>query len=109
MRHNPRPRLDHPDLTDIETTVLLHALADPSRLSIVSTLYDEPDGRACGTFPVDVSPSTMSHHFKVLRQAGVIRQEDHGAQRWTTLRRDELAARFPGVIDALMSTRDRHG
>nr|WP_205864760.1 helix-turn-helix domain-containing protein [Planctomonas sp. JC2975] len=80
---------------------MLHALADPTRLAIVRTLYQEADGRACGTFGVDVAASTLSHHFKVLRAAGVIFQEDHGTRRWTTLRPDDLNANFPGLLQAL--------
>ncbi|MHA7984772.1 ArsR/SmtB family transcription factor [Rathayibacter sp. CAU 1779] len=101
MAHNPRPRLDHPAGDELELTAVLHALADPTRLAIVRTLYREADGRACGTFPVDVAPSTLSHHFKVLRTAGVIFQEDHGTRRWTTLRLDDLNTSFPGLLEAV--------
>jgi DNA-binding transcriptional ArsR family regulator len=83
---------------------VLHALAEATRLTIVHTLAEE-EGRACGTFPVDVSPSTLTHHFRVLREAGVIHQRDEGARRWTTLRRADLDTRFPGVIDTVLAAR----
>lgn len=87
----------------MQLTALLHALSDPTRLSIVRLLYSDPAGRACGRFPADVAPSTLSHHFKVLRAAGLIRQEDRGNQRWTTLRLAEINTRFPDVLTTLMA------
>jgi DNA-binding transcriptional ArsR family regulator len=98
---NPRPELSHPGIDDLSLVGVLHALADPTRLTIVGTLTREADGRACGTFPVNVAPSTLSHHFKVLREAGIIRQEERGNRRWTWLRTDELETRFPGLLQAV--------
>ncbi|KFF58392.1 ArsR family transcriptional regulator [Cryobacterium sp. MLB-32] len=103
MGHNPRPTLRHPTLDTVLVTAVLHALSDETRLSIVRTLHAEPDGRACGTFPVNLAPSTLSHHFKILREAGLIRQEDRGTQRWTVLRRPEFDARFPGFLNAVIA------
>jgi len=71
-------------------------------MTVVLTLRASPE-RACGTFPVDVAPSTLTHHFRVLREAGIIRQREDGNRRWTTLRDDELDARFPGLIDAIVT------
>lgn len=59
---------------------------------------------AVSTFPVTVAPSTLTHHFRVLRQAGVIRQREDGNRRWTTLRHADLQARFPGLLDAILQT-----
>lgn len=101
MSHNPRPALEHPDLRDVSLVDALAALADTTRLMIVRTLYAEPAGRPCGTFPVRVAPSTLSHHFKVLREAGIIHQEERGNQRWTALRREDLDQRFPGLLAML--------
>lgn len=98
------PALEHPDLDQVALTDLFAALGDPTRLTIVQTLLREPDGRACGTFPVTVAASTLSHHFKVLRLAGVIRQEERGTRRWTTLRYDELTTHFPGLLTNIEST-----
>ncbi len=101
MPVNPRPTLVHPDADTITLVGVLHALADPTRLTIVRTLDADPE-RACGTFPVAVAPSTLSHHFKVLREAGVFHQREQGNRRWTTLRRAELDDRFPGLIDTVL-------
>ena len=81
---------------------VLAALSDPIRMQIVRTLLDEgEDGRACGTFGLPVSKSTASHHFKVLREAGVIDQELVGRTRLTRLRRDHLEKHYPGLLDLI--------
>ncbi|WP_218043574.1 ArsR/SmtB family transcription factor [Paramicrobacterium fandaimingii] len=92
------PMLDHPDLATVPLTAVFAALGDPTRLTIVQTLLEEPDGLACGAFPVDVAASTLSHHFKVLRLAGLIHQEERGTRRWTTLRQHDLEAWSPGIL-----------
>lgn len=98
--HARRPELVHPPKEDLALVGILHALADPTRLTIVRTLLEDAE-RACGTFPVDVAPSTLTHHFRVLREAGVIFQREEGKRRWTALRREDLEARFPGLLDVI--------
>jgi DNA-binding transcriptional ArsR family regulator len=51
---------------------------------------------------VTVAPSTLTHHFRVLREAGVIHQREDGNRRWTTLRYTDLQSRFPGVVDTVL-------
>jgi len=101
----PRPSrsapLTHPAAAEIDLLEVLHALADPTRMTIVQTLAASPE-RACGTFPVQVATSTLTHHFRVLREAGVIRQREEGTRRWTSLRADDLAARYPGLLDQIL-------
>jgi DNA-binding transcriptional ArsR family regulator len=94
--------LAHPLAEEIELAAVLHALSDPVRLQIVSILAAEPDGRPCGALEVPVTKSTASHHFRVLREAGVISQRDVGRRRLTRLRRDALDARFPGLLDSVL-------
>lgn len=89
-------------------TRVLHALADPTRLTIVATLVADLE-KPCGTFPVSVSPSTLSHHFRVLREAGVIHQRDDGSRRYTSLRRDDLERRYPGLIDLVLAGASHEG
>lgn len=101
MPHPRRPALVHPDSAELTLYAVLHALSDPTRLTIVRTLRENVE-QACGTFPVSVAPSTLTHHFRVLREAGVIRQREDGNKRWTTLRYDDLETRFPGVIDTIL-------
>ena len=107
MPKNPRPSLRHPSLDDVSLVTVLHALADPTRLTIVRTLLNAGEGRPCGTFPVDIAPSTLSHHFRVLREAGIIHQSQRGTRRWTSLRSAEFDERFPGLLQAIMAQEPR--
>jgi DNA-binding transcriptional ArsR family regulator len=93
--------LVHPDRDELEFTRVMAALSDPVRLAIVTRLAGAgPGGElACTTFALPVSKSTQSGHFRVLREAGVIRQRDEGTRRLNGLRRDDLDARFPGLLD----------
>jgi DNA-binding transcriptional ArsR family regulator len=93
--------MEHPDRDDLELPSVLHALSDPMRLRIVAGLA-AGDERTCGSFALPVTKSTCSHHFRVLREAGVIRQEQEGTARLNTLRRDDLDARFPGLLDSVL-------
>ena len=101
-----RAPLTHPEFADLDLLDVLHALSDPTRMTIVQTLRFDAE-RACGTFPVDVAPSTLTHHFRVLREAGIIRQREEGNRRWTTLRADDLEDRFPGLVDRIVMAYDR--
>ncbi len=95
----PAPRRE-----DIRLESVLQALSDPARLSIVRTLGDTPGSeRSCGAFGLTVSKSTASHHFRVLREAGVVHQRVEGRMRLTKLRRDDLDARFPGLLDSVLA------
>jgi DNA-binding transcriptional ArsR family regulator len=95
--------LPHPTPEEIELSAVLHALSDPVRLRIVAGL-ERGDERTCGSFELPVTKSTCTHHFKVLREAGVIRQRAAGTARFNTLRRDDLDARFPGLLDAVLAS-----
>ena len=97
--------LAQPEPDAIELAAVLHALSDPVRLQIVRVLAAEPDGRPCGGFEVPVTKSTATHHFRVLRDAGVIVQRDEGRKRLTRLRRADLDARFPGLLDSVLAAR----
>jgi DNA-binding transcriptional ArsR family regulator len=101
-RSRSRTELTHPQAGDLDVLDVLHALSDPTRMTIVRTLRADRE-RACGTFPVDVAPSTLTHHFRVLREAGVIHQREDGNRRWTTLRAADLEERFPGLVDAILT------
>jgi DNA-binding transcriptional ArsR family regulator len=95
--------LPAPRRADLRLEAVLQALGDPVRLSIVRTLSETPGGqRACGTFGLPVAKSTASHHFRVLREAGVIHQRAVGRERLTELRRDDLDARFPGLLESVV-------
>jgi DNA-binding transcriptional ArsR family regulator len=92
----------HPKRAEIELGAVLHALSDPVRLKIVAALAASKDALPCGSFDVPVTKSTCTHHFKVLREAGVIGQRHEGTARLNTLRRDDLEARFPGLLETIL-------
>ena len=80
---------------------VLHALSDPVRLRIVRALA-ESDEQSCSAVEASVAKSTLSHHFKVLREAGITYTRANGTHRLMSLRRDDLEARFPGLIDSVL-------
>jgi len=93
--------LSHPAAHEIALAAVLHALSDPMRLRIVAALAVE-DKRTCKSFNLPVTKSTCTHHFRVLREAGVIRQRLEGTTRLNSLRREDLEARFPGLLDSVL-------
>ena len=93
--------LSHPEPAEIELSAVLHALSDPVRLRIIAGLAKGHE-RTCNSFQLPVTKSTCTHHFRVLREAGVIRQRLEGTTRLNTLRREELDRRFPGLLDAVL-------
>jgi DNA-binding transcriptional ArsR family regulator len=91
----------HPSRAELELPDVLHALSDPARLAIVRHLQDEGEC-SCGHFELAVSKATLSHHFRVLREAGVLRCRPDGRKRFLKLRREDLDSRFPGLLDAVV-------
>ncbi|MFO1497781.1 MAG: helix-turn-helix transcriptional regulator [Verrucomicrobiota bacterium] len=89
----------HPSLREVPLHVVMQALADPGRLAIVRELL-AANGRAlaCNEVRLDVCKATRSHHFEVLRAAGLIYTETEGTKCMTSLRRKELNDRFPGLL-----------
>jgi DNA-binding transcriptional ArsR family regulator len=99
---NDRMRiLHHPRTDEIALPDVLHALSDPVRLQIVRALADREE-QSCSSVEASVSKSTLSHHFKVLREAGVTHTRVNGTHRLVSIRRDELEERFPGLLDSVL-------
>ena len=92
----------HPRRDESELAAVLHALSDPVRLLMVRGLAGVLEARSCGSFNVPVTKSTCTHHFKVLREAGIIRQRQEGTKRVNLLREDDLEARFPGLLATIL-------
>ena len=92
--------LDQPAIEAVLLADVLHALSDPARLEIVRGLAADGE-RQCGTFDLGLTKATRSQHFKVLREAGLTFTRLEGTARFVTLRRDELDAKFPGLLDAV--------
>lgn len=82
-------------------TEVLYALSDPVRLRVVRHLAEHGDA-ACGTFGIRMPKSSLSHHFKVLRESGVIASHREGVRQINVLRRDELDGAFPGLLDSVL-------
>ncbi|MHB1606932.1 MAG: ArsR/SmtB family transcription factor [Leptospirales bacterium] len=104
--HNRLMRsLYHPSEQEFRLENILHALSDPVRLSIVRCLSKSGD-RSCGSFDLPVAKSTASHHFRILREAGIIRMQSMGVQYLNSLRKDEIDFRFPGLLEAILKASD---
>jgi len=99
---NSEGTVSHPARDEVELAAVMHALSDPIRLLIVRTVADGKEW-TCGSFELPVSKSTCTHHFRVLREAGVLHQRVDGTTRLNSLRRDDLDARFPGLLDAVLA------
>ncbi|WP_431784710.1 ArsR/SmtB family transcription factor [Streptomyces chumphonensis] len=95
--------LPHPDRSEIRLEGVLHALADPMRLAVVRRLAAGPAEQSCSALDLPVSKSTTTHHFRVLRECGVIRQTYRGTAKLNRLRRDDLQALFPGLLDSVLA------
>ena len=91
----PVPPIDEVDLGQV-----FRALADPLRRAVVAELVaDDDDGeRACASFVMPVTKSTKTHHWRALREAGLIVQRDAGNGTYVRLRREEFERRFPGLL-----------
>ncbi|WP_225726532.1 MULTISPECIES: helix-turn-helix transcriptional regulator [unclassified Nocardia] len=99
------PSLPHPDRAQLQLADVLAALGHPLRLRIVRALATGEE-RSCGTVLPDgasVPKSSASHHWRILREGGVVRQRRDGRYLMVSLRRDDLAARFPGLLDVVVA------
>ncbi|WP_232533973.1 helix-turn-helix transcriptional regulator [Plantactinospora sp. KBS50] len=95
----------HPSLDAVGPAAFFGALGDPVRLEIIRQLA--VDGCAvCSDFRVEVSMSTLSHHLRILRAAGLIRVSRDGRYRRHELRRAEVEARFPGLLESVIAAVD---
>jgi DNA-binding transcriptional ArsR family regulator len=100
--------LFHPDRADIHLSSVLYALSDPIRLHLVSTICKEGE-MTCSAIQVPVVKSTLSHHARTLREAGVIHVRAQGTQRFLSVRRDDLEARFPGLLASVLQAYEASG
>lgn len=100
----------HSEDDEIALGVALSALADPLRRRVIKELAQAPIGteRTCASFGLPVSKATLTHHFRVLREAGLIRQVDRGNSRAATLRRRQIDRDLPGLLD-LVAAEDPAG
>ncbi|RQS26898.1 MULTISPECIES: helix-turn-helix transcriptional regulator [unclassified Burkholderia] len=98
-------QLPQPARDDIDLGAVFAALTDPLRRKAIAVLATLPDGeeRSCASFGFSVAKASLTHHFKVLREVGLIGQVDYGNRRCSILRRADIDARFPGLLALLVS------
>ncbi|MGC4979580.1 ArsR/SmtB family transcription factor [Streptomyces sp. DT193] len=99
--------LPHPAREEIRLESVLHALSDPMRLQIVRELAAEGRELSCSDFVLPVTKSTTTHHFRVLRESGVVRQVYRGTAKLNGLRADDLDALFPGLLGRVLEAAAR--
>ena len=98
-----RPFL-HPPADALRLESVLYALADPIRLEIVRRLVSGEPLNCSAAAPAHLPKSTQSHHFQILREAGLISSERRGTEVVNSLRLEEIEARFPGVVSAILKS-----
>lgn len=108
---DPPAPLPEPAVEDLRLETVLGALSDPLRLGIVRKLLLESEAfdHSCGWFGLDRPKSTLTHHFKALREAGVTRQRQYGLERRSQVRVDDLESRFPGLLSLVAAWTPRTG
>ncbi len=94
--------LEQPTRDQLELTEILHALSDPVRLSLVRELDACGGERTCGSFALPIAKSTATHHWRVLRDAGLVSAREEGTKKFHRLRRSDVDARFPGLLDSVI-------
>ena len=101
-----RPLL-HPDIQDVPVEAILHALSDPVRVAIFADIVAQECAQSCSSFQhvreQPIPKSTLSQHFKVLREAGLIHGERHGVEMRNSSRCEEVEQRYPGLISAIVN------
>jgi DNA-binding transcriptional ArsR family regulator len=99
--------LAHPAIEDVQLEGILHALSDPVRVAIFTNIASADCAQTCSAFAEvndrPVPKSSLSHHFKVLRDAGLIRSERQGVEMRNISRCAEIESRFPGLIPAIVN------
>ena len=93
----------YPARDEIRIETVLHALADPVRLDMVRQLAGENKELSCSGFDVPVTKSTLTHHLRTLREAGIILGRQQGTSRYNSLRRNDLDELFPGLLQGVLA------
>ncbi|MCH5584735.1 helix-turn-helix domain-containing protein [Shimazuella sp. AN120528] len=93
--------LYQPSRDELNLATVLHALSDEIRLDIIKSLAEKGE-QYCNALEIQAPKSTLSHHYKVLRESGVTHTRLEGTQRFVSLRYDDLNARFPGLLSAIL-------
>jgi len=97
-------QIKHPAIEQVELTDIMYALSDPTRLEIVARLAKARRKMTCGEFDLNRPKSSMSHHFKILRSAGLVETLIEGTEHMNTLRVAEIEQKFPGVLQSILKS-----
>ncbi|MFQ6333474.1 ArsR/SmtB family transcription factor [Methylophilus sp. 3sh_L] len=97
-------QIKHPNIEQVELTDLMYALSDPTRLEIVGRLAAAGRKMTCGEFDLNRPKSSLSHHFKILRAAGVVETIIEGTEHMNALRLAEIEQKFPGVLQSVLQS-----
>ncbi|MFL1379331.1 MULTISPECIES: ArsR/SmtB family transcription factor [unclassified Nocardiopsis] len=93
----------HPPLDGVELVTVLAALAEPTRLKIVRMLAARDGERAWKDIDLPIAQSTLSHHLKILRNAGLVQSRTEGTRCFISLRDEDVSERFPGLLETVLS------
>ena len=96
-------QIKHPTIDQVELTDIMYALADPTRLEIVTLLAKAGRKLTCGEIDLNRPKSSMSHHFKILRSAGLVETLIEGTEHMNSLRLGEIEQKYPGVLNAVIN------
>ena len=96
-------QIKHPTIDQVELTDIMYALADPTRLEIVTLLAKAGRKLNCGEIDLNRPKSSMSHHFKILRSAGLVETLIEGTEHMNSLRLEEIEQKYPGVLNAVIN------
>jgi DNA-binding transcriptional ArsR family regulator len=94
--------LHHPAIEEVALSQMLYALSDPVRLNVVRQLAREGEA-TCSALDCGRPKSSMSHHFRVLREAGLVRTRTDGPSHMNDLRSSEIDSRFPGLLAVVLA------
>ena len=97
-------QIKHPTIEQVELTDIMYALADPTRLEIVLMLAHAGKKLKCGEINLNRPKSSMSHHFKILRSAGLVETLIEGTEHMNSLRLEEVESKYPGVLSAVLKS-----
>ena len=95
-------QIKHPNIEQVELIEILYALADPTRMEIVVRLAKAGRKLTCGELDLNRPKSSMSHHFKILRSAGLVETLVDGTEHMNSLRLEEIKQKYPGVLESVL-------
>ena len=100
-------QIKHPGIEQVELTDIMYALSDPTRLEIVGRLANAGRKMTCGELDLNRPKSSMSHHFKILRAAGIVETLIEGTEHMNALRVEEIERKFPGVLQSILRSLEK--